>query len=264
MDVDAKRQNEECVQEAIAKCREVGWRGMIHTIKMVHPRGRELFPTHGAIIIYGNPNDEHNQVYLVALSPNQIMPLHHHEDRKVVLRVICGNVAMFTMSGNEVIKEGEYITPRVGEKYSYCTNAGGAILVGMCKKYTNDYHWESVCDDQYTHISYQEVARPFDTIISETYAKYKQVNAKAINVDAIHLARNQIDALIPLYKEYKKVVDVRVVFKAIYAGRLEFLKWVLQSYGGCVFNYDMGLKLARKGGCIEVEEWLKNIFGSFH
>ena len=56
------------------------------------------------------------------------------------------------------------------------------------------------------------------------------------------------------------MVDKKVVFRAIFSGRLEFLQWILQSYGGSVFDYENGLVFARKGGAVEVEQWLKNIF----
>jgi len=266
METDYNQQDEWYIREAVAQFRALGWVGKIYGSRLLHPEGRERFTVCGAVVIYGYPNEEHFLVYMITLFPYQYLPLHHHEDCRSVLKVVSGSVAISGMIGSGggiMAHQGEFLIPRIGEKYGYNAYQGGALLIGVChKNHTEDYHWESLRRDVFTTLYHKEEPTSFDLLVSDVYGKYRETNSTKLNSDAIQRARKELDILIPLYKNFKKPVTSAVVARAALAGRLDFLQWVLASYGGAVFNYELSVEFAKRGDSKEVEQWLKNRFAS--
>ncbi len=137
--------------------------------------------------------------------------------------------------------------------------------MGIChKNHINDSYWESVTGTAaFTSISannYNKEETPFDIFSSQIYVKYKEVNSKKLNSEALQKVKREMDLVIPSYTNNKKKVDKGVIAKAAMAGRLDFLKWAFYSFGGSVFDYEVDMEYAKRGEAVEVQQWLRNTF----
>jgi mannose-6-phosphate isomerase-like protein (cupin superfamily) len=262
---------------AVQMFRSAGWTGKVRTVKLVHPDGRDRFDTSGAVFIYGYPNERSYFSYLCALFPNQTLKMHHHEERVEVFSVLWGTVYQVTVSGAIPMKVGDFLTSRIGEKHGLSTDAQGGLLVGVCHvNHLCDTYWEqdplscitdgilgTINDDKtYTNIIPFEPFSHFDQTLHNTMNMYKDMNRRAHKNDELTALQRTLDEEIPLYMIVdggdcgeKKVVDVKITEKAAFAGRLDFLKWCMETYGKHVFN-DRSLTYAIKGRHKEVAQWL--------
>jgi len=261
------------VRQAEARWRELGWRGEAAVARLLHPRGWENFADCGALFLDCAAEGEYF-VRLALLLPGQRMPLHRHEERVEVFRVMHGRLGVVGALGQEAheLGVGDFMRAARGEKHGVVggNGGGGALYMGECHLgHSRDVHWEPEEEAQFcapeariTNIPLKtlpgERAMQFRDALWETRSLYAELNPQ-VYAEELAQSREALEGRVARYMRGELAVDVTTLARAAECNQLAFLQWC-QAHGHEEEMRDPSVAgYARKGAATDVVAWLETL-----